>query len=189
MSMTDEHAPDDDDLPDPLAGLSLRVRRFVEAYLGEAQGIGYKAAQLAGYSGTMQTLSQTASEILKKPEIRRAVSELVEHSPMVCSRVERLQRLSLLARGLATEERVTRGGEVVRVRVPGHVQLRALETLAKLAGDAHAELLDPAQVDRTVLWYPVPAPLGVQPTQVDAMWRASIGLPARAPDDDKGRQQ
>ena len=175
-------AEPENEVPEVLAALSVRKRLFVEAFVGEARGVGYLAAQLAGYSGDKATLMQTAHRLLRTAEIRNAVSELLEHTPFVCSRVERLQRLTEIARGIAREDRVTRDGRVLQVRVSVQLQLRALETLCKLAGDEHAEQLG-GDEERTILCYPMPAPHGAEPAQLDQMWRAH-GIRWRSRDDD-----
>lgn len=54
-----------------LNGLSLKQQKFIDAYLGAANGNGTKAAQLAGYRGSPQTLKAVASENLTKPDIAR----------------------------------------------------------------------------------------------------------------------
>jgi len=58
-----------------LKGLSIKQQKFVDAYLGEAAGNGTKAAQLAGYRGSTQTLKAVASENLTKPDIAREIQE------------------------------------------------------------------------------------------------------------------
>ena len=77
-----------------LNGLSLKQRKFVDAYLGEAAGNGTKAAQLAGYRGSTQTLKAVASENLAKPDIAREVEKRLK---TVLSGEEVLQELSGIA--------------------------------------------------------------------------------------------
>jgi len=58
-----------------LKALSVKQEKFVDAYLGEAAGNGTKAAQLAGYRGSPQTLKSVASENLTKPDIAKEVKK------------------------------------------------------------------------------------------------------------------
>lgn len=51
----------------PGASLTLREKSLVDNYLQVK--IKWKAAKLAGYTGTMQSLCQTAIDTLKKPEV------------------------------------------------------------------------------------------------------------------------
>lgn len=54
--------------------LRLKQTRFIEAYLGVAQGNGTEAARIAGYSGTTAALGAMAYETLKKPYIQTAIA-------------------------------------------------------------------------------------------------------------------
>lgn len=56
--------------------LSLKMRTFCLAYVGEANGNGTEAARIAGYKGDDATLSQIAYENLRKPEIIAFIAEL-----------------------------------------------------------------------------------------------------------------
>lgn len=55
--------------------LSVKQEKFLDAYLGEANGNGTKAAQLAGYKGSLQTLKSVASENLTKPDIAKEIEK------------------------------------------------------------------------------------------------------------------
>ena len=118
-----------------LDGLTLKERRFVDAYLGEANGNGTRAAKFAGYSGSYYALAVRAHELLKKRKIREAVDEALEHDPLVMGRVERLRKLTSIARGEAECKRFGPDGELVDVPVPLCEQRAATVELAKLAGD------------------------------------------------------
>jgi phage terminase small subunit len=52
-----------------LSGLTLKQQRFADAYVGEAKGNATKAAQIAGYKGTNETLRYVGCENLTKPNI------------------------------------------------------------------------------------------------------------------------
>lgn len=77
-----------------LNGLSLKQQKFIDAYLGAANGNGTKAAQLAGYRGSPQTLKAVASENLTKPDIARGVKKRLK-AAMTADEV--LQELSDVA--------------------------------------------------------------------------------------------
>jgi hypothetical protein len=71
--------------------LTEKQRRFVDAYMGPAQGNGTEAARLAGYRGSDDTPASVARENLRKPLIRKAVDARVEADPAVADR-DRRQR-------------------------------------------------------------------------------------------------
>jgi len=48
---------------------------FVEAYLGEAECNGVKAARIAGYSGNYNTLGTSSSRMLQLPKIKAAIAK------------------------------------------------------------------------------------------------------------------
>lgn len=120
---------------DLFTGLTVKERRFIEAYVGEAAGNGTRAAELAGYKGNTVTLGSVAAQNLRKHQIRAAVDRLLEQDPLVAGRVERLRRLTAVARGELMYETMNREGDVVRVCVHPREQLTALRLLGELAGD------------------------------------------------------
>ena len=67
--------------------LTAKQRRFAEVY----DGNGTKAARLAGYSGSDNTLAQAARELLRNPQIRAAIQarEKVDIGPAVATREQR----------------------------------------------------------------------------------------------------
>ncbi|MCM3873686.1 MAG: terminase small subunit [Pyrinomonadaceae bacterium] len=77
-----------------LTRLSLKQQHFVDAYLGEAKGNGTKAAQIAGYRGSPQTLKAVASENLTKPDIAREIQKALR-TVMTSEKV--LEELSQIA--------------------------------------------------------------------------------------------
>jgi phage terminase small subunit len=126
---------DASDVVDLLEGLTLKERRFVEAYLGEAAGNGTRAAKLAGYRGGPAVLAQIAYARLRKREIQGVISQLTEHDELVAGRVERLRFLTRVMRGEERDQRITATGEVIELRTQTNARLRAAEKLAELAGD------------------------------------------------------
>jgi phage terminase small subunit len=124
---------DGTDDADPFASLTLKERRFVEAYMGAAAGNGTRAAEMAGYRGNAATLGQVAYTKLKKREIREAIAMLSEHDPLVAGRIERLRFFTSVMRGEVTERRVADGG-VIEI-APLNARIRAAEKLSEIAGD------------------------------------------------------
>jgi len=55
--------------------LTQRQRAFLAAYLGEARGVGIKAARLAGYRGTEHYLRTIASKLVTNGDIAAAIAE------------------------------------------------------------------------------------------------------------------
>lgn len=53
--------------------LSLKERRFVDAYLGSANGNATKAARQAGYGSTAKSSSVLGARLLGKVSVRRAI--------------------------------------------------------------------------------------------------------------------
>lgn len=53
--------------------LTNKMDTFVEAYLGEAGGVGTQAARIAGYSGTPAALSVVANRLLKHPLVKQQI--------------------------------------------------------------------------------------------------------------------
>lgn len=71
--------------------LSEKQRRFVEVYMGKAQGNATLAAKLAGYKGNDNTLGAVGKENLRKPLIAAAIKSRVDKDPAILDR-EQLQR-------------------------------------------------------------------------------------------------
>lgn len=67
---------DDDEPCDPLDGLNIRRRLFVEYITGEACGNATRAASLAGYSDSnVNALKVTACRLLTSPNVQRAIRD------------------------------------------------------------------------------------------------------------------
>jgi hypothetical protein len=120
-------------VPDPLAELTLKERRFIEAYMGAAAGNGVRAAEMAGYKGPYSTLGHVAHTKLRKPGIRDAIAMLMESDPLVAGRVERMRFLTSVMRGEVKEYRLL-GDKIVEI-APIAARIRAAEKLSELAGD------------------------------------------------------
>lgn len=70
--------PEQDDDPWDREGLTLKQRRFCEAYIGEAAGNATRAAQIAGYrDDNYFSLAGTAADNLKKPQVRGFIGRLL----------------------------------------------------------------------------------------------------------------
>jgi phage terminase small subunit len=100
--------------------LTLKQRKFIDAYIGEANGNAYKSAKLAGYRGNTSTLVVIASQNLRKPAIRAAIDEVMQNDPLAVSREETVRMLGEMAHDPTTEKRD---------------KISALATLRKLTGD------------------------------------------------------
>jgi hypothetical protein len=114
------HEPEDVTPPPPV--LTERQRKFVDAYMGEANGNGTKAARLAGYAGDDNTLAVAAYDLLRTPKIRSALDARLEGDPLIAGRLER-------TRFLTSVVRVEPCAPALKDR------LAALEMLSKLAGE------------------------------------------------------
>lgn len=110
--------------PNITYNLTPKQRRFVDAYLGPAQGKALEAARLAGYSGTPNSLSVQAHDNLNNPKIQAAIRARVSFAAM--SQEEVLQELGAVAR--LPLEKVTSDSKLLAGKV------RSLELLAKHHG-------------------------------------------------------
>lgn len=104
-------------------GLTPRERLFCEAYTGDAQANGKRAAEMAGYTGSDPTLRVKASQILAKPHVQAELERLRASttSAAVASREERQQFLTKVMRGEEPGEPKDR--------------IKACEILGKMHGD------------------------------------------------------
>ncbi len=60
--------------------LTKKQQRFVEYYVGEANGNGTKAARLAGYSGDEVATAVAASRLKRDPKIKEAIDKELANS-------------------------------------------------------------------------------------------------------------
>jgi hypothetical protein len=79
---------------------------FVNAYLGEANGNGTKAAVTAGYSEA--TAAQAASRLLKRDDVREAIGKKLQNADIQTDAI--LKRLGKIAH---TEPESFKGSDVV----------------------------------------------------------------------------
>lgn len=120
---------------DPLDQLTVRERRFVEAYLGDAGGVGVRAAEMAGFTGSTHALKGYASTLIRRPAVRTAIDSLMEQDPLIPGRIERLRFLGSVMRGEVHGERLNAEGDVVAIAPSISERQRACEKLGELAGD------------------------------------------------------
>jgi len=109
-----------EEVPKIVTLLTEKQRKFVEAYLGEANGNGTKAAEIAGYGGDTKTLGITAVKNLRKINIRKAIDERTKDDGSIATREERQAFLTKVMR--------TEHGKMPE-------RLKATELLCKMHGD------------------------------------------------------
>ncbi len=100
--------------------LTEKQRRFVEAYLGEANGNATEAAVIAGYEGSRKNVRIIASRNLALPNVRIAIDERTKDDGSIASREE---RQAFLSRVMRTEH--SKMGD----------RLKAAELLSRMHGD------------------------------------------------------
>lgn len=100
--------------------LTEKQRKFVEAYMGKANGNATEAARLAGYSGNRVTLEAMGRENLGKPRIAEAIKNRQSNDPLVATREERQKFWTDVMNDKAEDMRN---------------RLRASEILGKASGD------------------------------------------------------
>ncbi|HEX6239970.1 MAG TPA: hypothetical protein VFZ61_03715 [Polyangiales bacterium] len=134
----------DRDAPSGIDDLTLFELRFVEAYMGEARGVGSTAVTMAGGTANARSAAAYACEVLKRPHVRKALQERIEDDPLVAGRLERLRFLTRVVRGQEVEVRAVlsrkkRGGgyEIHKVEAPPSIadRMSAARDLAKAAGE------------------------------------------------------
>ena len=115
--------------------LTEKQRRFVEAYLGEANGNATEAARLAGYSGTDDSLAVSASQLLRNTKVEAAIKERTDNDPLVLSRQQRLEYLTKLITNQEYEYTTNKDGEIITRPAATRDKLKALDILNKMGGD------------------------------------------------------
>jgi hypothetical protein len=137
--------------------LSVFEFRVVEAYMGEAGGVGARAVMMAGGTLNPRSAASTACEVLKRPHVQRALRERMENDPLVAGRLERLRFYTSVLRGQVNEVRTVlvrrgKGGEqlIESVTAPPSVadRMAAAAALAKAAGE---HLIVPSEDDQAKL--------------------------------------
>jgi phage terminase small subunit len=91
----------------PKPSLSERERRFVDAYMGDAQGNGTAAARLAGYKGNAKVLGVQSTRLLTKANIQAAVTarRVALDSQSIADAKERREILTAIIRNGQQESR------------------------------------------------------------------------------------
>lgn len=105
--------------------LSPKMRRFVEAYLGAADGNGAKAAIAAGYSHI--GASQAASRLLTRTDVKAALQRIADKADLSTAK---------------TLERVGHIASAIPVKISDMAVLKANELILKVNGalnDKHSE--------------------------------------------------
>ncbi len=139
--------------------LTEKQRKFVEAYMGKAEGNGVEAARLAGYKGNDNTLAAIASENLRKPKIASAIEERQEGDPLVADREERQRFFTSVMRGTGCRRPVKtmvgllrdKDGNVVTEDPLAKDRIKAAELLGKMNGD-FVERIDVTSGGKPLTW-------------------------------------
>lgn len=113
-------------------GTEQRWLLFVEAFCGVAAGDQGKAAKLAGFTGTKDSLSETGRRLLKKPEVQALIAEKQKANPLVKDGDALRKFWSDVVDGVVFNE--TKGGRKVKNTAPIKERIRASEMLAKASG-------------------------------------------------------
>lgn len=132
-AIVDEPA-DADAVLQPDDMLNIRQSRFVDAYVANG-GNGTRAAEAAGYTGSVNVLAQTAHHLLKLPKIRGAVEARLASDPLAMTRVTRVRLLTAIAAGEINETETTLSGAVVKKPASLDTRMRAMKMLSELAGE------------------------------------------------------
>ena len=119
--------------------LTEKQRAFVAAYVGAAEGNATEAARLAGYTGSDKSLSVTGCRTLANANVQAALAvfRAATAGPLIMTATEAAERLSLIARGETTDQRIVGGKDdfvEAELRVQCSVQVDAIKTLSKMRG-------------------------------------------------------
>lgn len=88
-------------------GLTIKQRAFVQAYVGKANGNGFQAAKMAGYSGNDATVKNYAYKLLQIPKVAAALRGFAAkvEDATVLSVIEVKRILSDIARNPKAEDK------------------------------------------------------------------------------------
>lgn len=115
-------------------GLTLKEERFVESFMGAAEGNATRAAELAGYKArTRAALQDLARKLAKKERIRAAIASRAAADPLVLTREELQQFWSSVVRG-DMFERLTPEGQSITAPAAMRERIKASELLARTHG-------------------------------------------------------
>jgi len=101
--------------------LDLRARRFVDAFLGSANGNGTEACRQAGYAGKPAVLAVQASRLLRRANVRQAID----------ARLRRREKRSILDAD-ARDQLLSEFAEMTELEVRDRI--RAIAELNKCTG-------------------------------------------------------
>ena len=94
--------------------LTLKQQKFLDAYLGDANGNATEAAKMAGYAGNDNTLSTMGAQNLRKRAIREGIRKHLETGKLAMNREERIALLTEFARGNDPYGKLDTIGEATR---------------------------------------------------------------------------
>lgn len=115
----------------PPVKLTEKQRRFVEAYMGEANGVAAEAARIAGYKGNNANV--LGAQLTANPSVKAAIEERQRGDPLIATREERQRLWTSIARGEPQMQLIDGKGVV---RAPAlRDRILALQHLAKASGD------------------------------------------------------
>lgn len=112
-----------------------RQQRFIMAYLGEARCVGVRAAKLAGYEGTDESLRVTAARLLANANVRARIDEVLQAEAL--SAAEVLRELTAVATAPTThfmqviQPADEESGQPMMVRQDYGAKVKSLELLGK----------------------------------------------------------
>lgn len=111
-------------------GLTLQELRFVEAYMGAAEGNATRAAELAGYKhSSRDQLHDIARRLVKKPHVKAALEKRADADPLVMTRQDLQVWWSQVVRGEPFEQLVEGAKRIAPMPPP--TRARVSEFLAK----------------------------------------------------------
>ena len=119
--------------------ITFKQRRFVEAYMGKANGNATEAARISGYKHP----NTQGPRLFVNVSIREAIRERVESDPLIANRIERQRFWTELIRN---------------PEINTNYRLRASEILGKSQLDFNERLEDPERVETYPEVIHVPSP-------------------------------
>jgi phage terminase small subunit len=127
---------------------TLKEQRFVNAYLGDANGNATEAARIAGYSAkSYDAMRKAASETLTKPHVRAHIDAVLMAEAM--SQAEILRELRDVGtaewRDFVTVRTNPKTGETIEVKMDLSAKMKALE----LNGKYHRMFVDVGETSAT----------------------------------------
>ena len=121
---------------DIMSKLTNKQYRFVECYMGEAEGVAVRACEMAGYTGNKQTLYAQGSQNIRHPMICQAIQLIREADPRIATRNERQRWWT----------KVMEGDEI------GMRDAQSRVRASELLGKTQADFVERHQIDLSVSW-------------------------------------